>query len=111
MIEIKEEYQIRYTKWGKTKIFEIKTVEDMRVPNIRIGDFKDRVTFLEKAMVPDGEGGFTEGWVDVYTCWAKVVSIKAEQQFEFNSVGVEATHRVEIRGEEGKKIITCREVR
>jgi head-tail adaptor len=111
MIEITEQHQIKLVKRGKTRIFEIKTIEDMRVPNIRIGDFRHRITIQGKVLTPDGEGGFTEVLTDLATMWAKVTSIKAEQRFEFNSIGVEATHRVEIRGPEGKRIITCRELR
>jgi head-tail adaptor len=107
MIEIKEEYTIKY----KTKTFEIKTIEDMRVPNIRIGDFRDRIIIQGKVLIPDGEGGFTEVLTELATIWAKVTSIKAEQRFEFNSIGVEATHRIEVRSDQGKRIITCREVR
>ena len=107
MIEIAEKDRIKH----KGKIFEIKTVEEMRVPNIRIGDFRNRVVIQAKAPVPDGEGGFTEAWVDVGRLWAKVLSLKAEQQYEFNSIGVEATHRVEVRGPQGKRILTCRELR
>lgn len=110
---IKEEYQIKHG----TKSYEIKTIEEMRVSNIRIGDFRDRITIQEKKSTSDNEGGFTDEWVNVSdigdngSLWAKVTSIKAEQQFEFNSVGVEATHRIEIRSPQGKFIITCREVR
>ncbi len=96
---------------------------------------KTKVVFKEKRLVPDGEGGFTEGWVGVATVWAKSTPIQARQQYEFNSVGVEATHRLEIvypgevkeewqaffgdKGHEIKtvekyeqeQVITCRELR
>lgn len=107
MIEITEQHTIKY----RNKTFEIKTIEDMRVPNIRIGDFRSRITIQGVGLVPDGEGGFIEGLTDLGQVWAKVTSIRAEQQYEFNSVGVEATHKVEVRGLEGKRIITCRELR
>jgi head-tail adaptor len=111
MIEITEQHQIKLVKRGKTRIFEIKTIEDMRVPNIRIGDFKDRIIIQGIGLIPDGEGGFTEGLTDLGEVWAKVSSIKAELQYQFNSSGVEATHKVEVRGSEGKRVITCRELR
>lgn len=107
MIEIAEKDRIKH----RGKIFEIKTVEEMRVPNIRIGDFRNRVTIQSKSLVSDGEGGFVEDWTDAGKMWAKVTSVKAEQQYEFNSIGVEATHRVEVRGPQGKRILTCRELR
>ena len=105
---------------------------------INIGELRQRITFQERGLVPDGEGGFVEDWKDVKTVWAKVDVVQARQQYEFNSVGVEATHRFEVRGnvkvtedqrirfknrffeiktvedieERGiRKVITCRELR
>lgn len=105
---------------------------------INIGELRQRITIQEKGLVPDGEGGFIEDWADKKTVWAKVIVVQARQQYEFNSVGVEATHRFEVRGnvkvtedqrirfknrffeiktiedieERGiRKVITCRELR
>ena len=105
---------------------------------IEIGELRHRITIQEKTVVPDGEGGFVDEWIDKKKVWAKVTVVQARQQYEFNSVGVEATHRVEVRGnvkvdekqrikfkdrileiktiedieERGiRKVITCREMR
>jgi SPP1 family predicted phage head-tail adaptor len=99
---------------------------------------RHRITIQGTTLTPDGEGGFTEGWSDLSTVWAKITAVQARQQYQFNSVGVEATHRIEVRGsvvvselnrikfgtryfevktiedieERGiVKVITCREVR
>ena len=105
---------------------------------INIGELRQRITIQEKGLVPDGEGGFVEDWTDKKTVWAKATVVQARQQYEFNSIGVEATHRFEVRGnvkvtedqrirfknrffeiktiedieERGiRKVITCRELR
>lgn len=48
--------------------------------------------------VLDEEGGQTIGWEDVTTVWAAVDPIRATQRFEYQTVNVDATHRVTIRG-------------
>lgn len=105
---------------------------------MNIGEYRHRISIQGNALVADGEGGFTEGWADLSTVWAKITAVQARQQYQFNSVGVEATHRFEVRGsvvvneknqikfgtrtfeiktiediqERGiVKVITCREVR
>lgn len=52
-----------------------------------------------KTMVPDGEGGFKEGWTNGDLVWANITAIQARQQYEFNSVNVDVTHRMEIDGQ------------
>jgi SPP1 family predicted phage head-tail adaptor len=47
----------------------------------------------------DGEGGFTDTWTDSSTISAAIYPIKAEQQFKYKSLNVEATHYVKIRGD------------
>lgn len=47
----------------------------------------------------DGEGGFEEGiWSNIQTISAAIYPIQAKQQFQYKSVGVDATHLVKIRG-------------
>lgn len=104
MIDIKETDQIIY----KGRKLEIKTIEEVFDDGADIGEYRDRVTIQRKEEIEDGEGGFFETWIDVITVWAKVQSIQAKQRYQFNTAGVEVTHRIEIRG---KKIITCRELR
>lgn len=104
MIDVTEADQILH----RGKVYEIKTIEEEFDDGVDTGEYRDRITIQRKTRIKDGEGGFMEVWIDVVTVWAKVRSIWAKQQYENKSVGVEATHRIEIRG---KKIITCRELR
>jgi SPP1 family predicted phage head-tail adaptor len=62
------------------------------------GEYRHRITIQEKGMTPDGEGGWEEGWNDLQTVWAKIEPIQARQQYQFNSVGVDASHRIKVRG-------------
>ena len=48
----------------------------------------------------DGEGGEIENWTDTGSgCFAAIFPIRAQQQFDFRSVNVDATHFIKIRGE------------
>lgn len=107
-------------------------------PVVSTGDLRHKIFIQGKQQTPDGEGGFIEDWTDLRQAWAKVEVIQARQQYQFQSVNVEATHRITVRGEVEvsednrirfknrffeiktiedieergiKKVITCREVR
>jgi SPP1 family predicted phage head-tail adaptor len=56
------------------------------------------ITIQARTRTADGEGGFTETWTDGDTVPAAVYAIQARQQFEYDTINVHATHRVEIRG-------------
>jgi SPP1 family predicted phage head-tail adaptor len=48
----------------------------------------------------DGEGGEIENWTDAASgCFAAIFPVRAQQQFDFRSVNVDATHFIKIRGE------------
>jgi head-tail adaptor len=51
-----------------------------------------------KQSVADGEGGYSEGWVNVQQVFASVEPIMASQRNLNASVNVDATHRVYMRG-------------
>ncbi len=70
-----------------------------RDAKLSTGDLRHKIYIQGKQPVPDGEGGFIEGWVDLRPAWAKVEAIQARQQYQFQSVSVEATHRITIHGE------------
>jgi len=57
------------------------------------------LTIQSKTSVPDGEGGYTETWIDGVSIFAAVYPIRAQQQFNLRSVNVDATHFVKIEGE------------
>lgn len=59
---------------------------------------RHRVTLNMQNDAADGEGGFTENYATVRTCWASIEPIKAVQQYDYQSIGVDATHLIKIRG-------------
>jgi SPP1 family predicted phage head-tail adaptor len=59
---------------------------------------RHRITIQSKGSTTDGEGGFSENWIDGDTLWAAIYPIKAVQQFLNRSVNVDATHLIKIRG-------------
>ena len=58
-----------------------------------------RITIQTKVETADGEGGFSDVWVDSSTVWAAVLPIRATQRAQYASVSVEATHIVKVRGD------------
>lgn len=56
------------------------------------------ITIQTRTRTADGEGGHTETWADGDTIPAAVYAIQARQQFEYDTINVHATHRIEVRG-------------
>jgi len=56
------------------------------------------ITIQTRTRTADGEGGFTETWADGDTIPAAIYPIQARQQFEYDTINVHATHRIEVRG-------------
>ena len=56
------------------------------------------VWIQEKTPRSDGQGGEYNEWSDKYYVPAAVYPFKAMQKFEYQSINVEATHLVKIRG-------------
>ena len=56
------------------------------------------VYIQRKTSTDDGEGGYTVSWSSVKRIAAAIYPIRAIQRFEFQSVDVEATHIIRIRG-------------
>lgn len=48
----------------------------------------------------DGEGGHSQSWADDRAVWASIDPIQARQRSEYESISVEATHLIRIRGEQ-----------
>ena len=65
---------------------------------IRSGDLRHRMEIQEKAMVPDGEGGFTETWTEKDTVWGKVEPVSAAESRDFQKVDMKVDHRLTMRG-------------
>ena len=56
------------------------------------------ITIEEVQLTSDGIGGHTEQWAKVKDVFAAVEPIKATQQYNYRSVGVDATHRITMSG-------------
>jgi SPP1 family predicted phage head-tail adaptor len=59
---------------------------------------RHRVIVKTKTCVSDGIGGQTETWSGSTEIWASIAPIKAEQKMDYKTIGVDATHLVEVRG-------------
>lgn len=59
---------------------------------------RHRVSIQAKEEALDSENEHVETWNTVDSVWASVDPIKAVQQFENRSVGVDATHLIKVRG-------------
>lgn len=59
---------------------------------------RNLITIRYKTVVSDGEGGFDVTWNSRPNIWAEICAISASQKFEYESLNVEATHRVKIYG-------------
>lgn len=55
---------------------------------------RHRVQIQEKSETRDSENALDETWKTIDTVWASVDPIRAVQQFQGRSVGVDATHLV-----------------
>jgi SPP1 family predicted phage head-tail adaptor len=56
------------------------------------------LTLQRKTETSDGEGGFTESWADQLYFFGSLDPLKAWQQYNNASVGVDTTHIVATRG-------------
>jgi SPP1 family predicted phage head-tail adaptor len=56
------------------------------------------ITIQRNMSTTDGEGGFGDTWSTVQSCFAAIYPIKAIQQFQYKSIGVDATHFIKLRG-------------
>jgi SPP1 family predicted phage head-tail adaptor len=62
-------------------------------------EMRHRVTIQACTRTADGEGGFSQSWVDSSTVWAAIYPMREAQVFEYRSVGVDASHIVKVRGD------------
>jgi SPP1 family predicted phage head-tail adaptor len=62
-------------------------------------EMRHYIVIQSNTSTTDEEGGFTENWSDGETVAAAIYPISAQQQFNFKSVNVDATHYIKIRGE------------
>lgn len=60
-------------------------------------DFKKRVTLQSISQVSDGQGGFTDTWVDTLTVWAAVEPLKAWEKMQAMQLQTPLTHKITMR--------------
>jgi len=58
---------------------------------------KRRVTIQTVRRVSDGQGGFTESWVDGDTVWASIEPKRAYERFQAMQTAVPASHEIIMR--------------
>lgn len=59
-----------------------------------------QVTIQTRAQIPDGEGGFSDGWLNRNSqpVWSEIEPMQAKQSFEYRTIGVDATHFIKVDG-------------
>ncbi|MBP3955401.1 phage head closure protein [Gemmata sp. G18] len=58
---------------------------------------KHRVTVQSLTRAADGQGGFTEAWVDGATVWAGIKPKKAYERFQAMQLATPITHEITMR--------------
>lgn len=61
------------------------------------GDLNKRITLQYKTKVPDGQGGFTDTWVDAATIWSAIWPTSAGDVTQANTTVMVVSHRIRIR--------------
>lgn len=65
---------------------------------MRAGKLRHRVKLQKKQLVSDGDTGHLEQWPTQCTLWAEIKGADEAQRFQYDSVGVEMTHQITVRG-------------
>ena len=68
---------------------------------MQIGLLNKRVELQQPTTTSDGIGGFTTVFSTIYTCFAAVWPISANEQIKNQQTSMEITHRVRIRYKSG----------
>lgn len=58
---------------------------------------KRRVTIQNPVLVADGQGGFTEIWVDAAQAWCSIEPLKAWERFQAAQSQTPVTHKITMR--------------
>jgi SPP1 family predicted phage head-tail adaptor len=74
------------------------TAQDRQGRKTDSTEFRHRVAIQTRGLTGSGLTGFAETYTTARTVWASVNPIKAAQQFDYRSVGVDATHVIKING-------------
>ena len=58
---------------------------------------KKRFTVQSPSRVPDGQGGFTETWVDVTSVWCSIDPVKSYERYQAMQLAVPVSHKIVMR--------------
>ena len=74
-----------------------------------IGEMRERITIQYPTKVSDGLGGFTETWVDGFTCWAKAWTVSSSESTADMQVNMIRVQKFKIPNLEflNQNILTC----
>ncbi len=62
-----------------------------------LGSMRDQIEIQAKTQVPDGGGGFNDGWESKGLIWGEVLEASAAIRFEAMKLEQDITHEVRIR--------------
>lgn len=69
----------------------------MACVNLDPANFKRRVTLQTVSRLADGQGGYTEAWVDTLTVWASIEPVKAWEHYQAMQLETPVTHKIQMR--------------
>lgn len=61
------------------------------------GTFRFRMTIQTVSQSPDGQGGFTESWVDGSDVWASLEPLKGWERMQAMQMQTPVTHKIVMR--------------
>lgn len=67
------------------------------MPNPKIAELRSRITIQNLVRAADGQGGYTESWVDYASVWAKFVPMKSSERYFSEQLRPENYNRIDIR--------------
>lgn len=63
----------------------------------RVSQLKKRVTIQTLSVLSDGQGGWSESWVDGDTVWASIEPLKGYERFQAMQMQTPVTHKLGMR--------------
>lgn len=58
---------------------------------------RHRVTVQTRSQVSDGQGGFTDSWVDGVSLWCSIEPVKGYERFQAMQMQTPVTHKLTMR--------------
>lgn len=70
---------------------------------VKIAELRHRIKFQSLSRVADGQGGWTESWVDFAEVWAKIRPKSAKERYFAQQIQPTVSHEIVIRWLDGLK--------